>query len=119
MSNLFTKALDEISEDDFHYLVENEVPESDRLEYKREVPAKSGTNPRPGAIGNYAKRAICESLVSFGNAVGGVYLLGIDEKTSDSGPPVAAKLVGIPHYQQIIVELPRFRGRLSIGDSCG
>lgn len=105
MSNLFTKALDEISEDDFHYLVENEVPESDRLEYKREVPAKSGTNPRPGAIGNYAKRAICESLVSFGNAVGGVYLLGIDEKTSDSGPPVAAKLVGIPHYQQIIERL--------------
>lgn len=105
MNALFAKPLDEIRGEDLQSLIDNEVPESDRLEYKREVPAKSGTNPRPGAIGDYAKRAVCESVVSFGNAVGGVYLLGIDEKAADSGPPVAAKLVGIPHYQQIIERL--------------
>ena len=101
----FARPLDEIALADLQELVENRIPESDRLEYKRGIPAKRGTSPRPGAINNYAKKAICEKVVSFSNAAGGIYLIGVEEKASASSPPVAAKLVGIPHHREIVEKL--------------
>jgi len=97
MLELFSKPLEEMKVDDIRALVSLEVPEGERLEFKRELPGEGGkTDPWVGGgkIGSYAKEKILEEVVGFANAYGGVLVIGIDE--SDTKPSIATKITPVP-----------------------
>ena len=76
-------------------LVTSHVPEGERMEFKRELPAKGTSNRDPWMIGQmkiggHAKDQILKEVVSFANAYGGVLVLGIEEdKNATPGRPSA------------------------------
>ena len=84
MHDVFTKPVDEITAGDLQTLVDEQIPESDLLEYKSELPCKKNKGPdvwmeRQRAIGDNAKNVILEAVVAFANANGGMLLLGVAE----------------------------------------
>lgn len=107
MLEVLSKSLDEIGIADIQSLIDSEVPEGERIEFKRELPGEKGT-PDPWAngenkIGNYAKETILKEVVAFANAYGGVLLIGIDE--SDEKPAVAAKISPVPQCTDLAERL--------------
>ena len=93
MISLLSKPIDQITLEDIESLIDEEVPEGEKLEYKSGLPSESGTTDswvsRKGTIGKYAKKRILEETVAFANAYGGALVLGIEE--SGTVPPVANK----------------------------
>lgn len=97
MLEIFSKPLDEINADDIHSLVRLEVPEGERLEFKRELPGEGGKTDNwvnGGRMSRYARDKILEEVVGFANAYGGVLVIGIAE--SDMKPSTAKKIMAVP-----------------------
>ena len=97
MIKLLSKPIDEISKNDIESLIEEEVPENDLLEYKRELPSQNGEDPwmrEQNKIGGYAKIQLLEEVVAFANADGGMLLVGIEE--SAEIPDVAGEIRPVP-----------------------
>jgi hypothetical protein len=82
---LIRKKLEQITEADFIYLKENEVPEGISIEYKKELMLKDREQ----------KAEFLADVISFANSGGGDLLIGIDEK---NGIPVA--MMGIDVLDQ-------------------
>lgn len=95
MIEVLSKQTEEIGPQAIQSLIDSEVPESERIEYKRELP--EGGNERwknRREIGDKTKDKILKEAVAFANAYGGALLLGIGESTAK--PPVADAVTPIP-----------------------
>lgn len=112
MIEVLSKHAEEIGPQVIQSLVDFEVPESERIEYKRELPA--GGNERwknRGEIGDKTKDKILKEAVAFANAYGGALLLGIGESTAK--PPVADAITPIPGCVELAERLKLvFRDRV-------
>ena len=102
MMPVLTKPADEISADDIKALVNSHVPEGERIEFKRELPAKGTRDPwlADKKIGDYAKNQILKEVVAFANAHGGVLVLGIEEDDA-SKPAVASSICPVPKCEDL------------------
>ena len=107
MIEVLSKPADQISISDIKSLIDSQVPESEQIEFKENLPAKKGnTDPwieGKNTIGNQAKDKILEEVVAFANVYGGVCLLGIKE--SRTKPPVAAEISPIPRCAELAERL--------------
>ena len=92
--SLFGKPLDQIVPEDLEWLLNEQIPEGDDVEFKRELPAKE-----PGKIGDRARNEILEEVVGFANAHGGHVIIGIEE--SEDKPHRATKIVPLPGCAEI------------------
>lgn len=63
------KPMEEIEEADLKFIVDNALPESKRLEFKRELVGQSPTN----------RKEFCADVSSFANTLGGHIILGIEQ----------------------------------------
>ncbi len=92
MTDILSKPIDQITRADIKSLVTSGVPEGERMEFKRGLPAERG-NKDPwrdqGKIASYAQNKILKGVVSFANAYGGVLVLGIEE--DGKAQPAVAK----------------------------
>ena len=115
MLEVLSKPLDEIGIADIQSLIDSEVPESERVEFKKELPGERGM-PDPWAngenkIGNHAKDTILKEVVAFANAYGGVLFIGIEE--SDEKPAIASRISAIPRCADLSERLKLvFRDRV-------
>ena len=95
--DLLSKPADEIGPADIETLVASRLPESERVEFKRALPAAKGKRDpwyEDRDPGDKAKNGILEEVVAFANAYGGLLVLGIGE--SSDRPPVASEIVPVP-----------------------
>ena len=105
MTAILSEPVDQITAADIKSLVTSRVPEGERMEFKRELPAKGTSGGDPWMtdqkkIGRYAKAQILKEVVSFANAYGGVLVLGIEED-GDATPPVAKAIRAIPECEEL------------------
>lgn len=105
MTAILSKPIDQITAGDIRSLVTSRVPEGERMEFKRELPAKGHSDPDPWMtgqkkIGGRAKAQILKEVVSFANAYGGVLVLGIEED-KNATPPVAKAIHAIPKCEEL------------------
>jgi hypothetical protein len=71
---------------DVESIVKAEYPETSRLEFKEQIPAKSGTDAwhtGDTRIGGYGRNALLAEIVGFANAGGGLLLVGIKESKDE------------------------------------
>ena len=104
MTDILSKPIRDITHADIELLVAAGVPEGERMEFKRELPAKGKSNQDPWmtdqkTIGDYAKNKILKEVVAFANAYGGVLVLGIEEDEK-AEPAVAKKICPIPKCEK-------------------
>jgi len=104
MTDILSKPIKDITHADIESLVASGVPEGDRMEFKRELPAEGTSNQDPWMsdqtrIGRYAQDKILKEVVSFANAYGGVLVLGIEED-GEAAPAVAKKIYPIPKCKE-------------------
>lgn len=83
-----------LSKADIQGLIEKATPESETLEFKRELPAK-GTDVDPWSkgsdrIGDYARDRLLKEIIALANTSGGRLIIGIDE--SDEEPARAKEI---------------------------
>ena len=104
MITLLSEPPGEITAADVESLVTSHVPEGDRIEYKKELPAaKDKQDPwmtGQRKIGDHAKNQILKEVVSFANAYGGLLVLGMEEDTN-STPAVAKGICPIPKCAEL------------------
>ena len=105
MTAILSKPIDQIDAGDIRSLVTSGVPEGERMEFKRELPAKGTSNQDSWMIGQmkigrHAKNQILKEVVSFANAYGGALVLGIEEE-ENSTPPVAKAIRAIPKCEKL------------------
>ena len=110
MTAILSKPIDQITAGDIRSLVTSRVPEGERMEFKRELPAKGTSNRDPWMLGQmeigpHARDQILKEVVAFANAYGGVLVLGIEED-GNATPPVAKAICAIPK-SEVLAE--RFR----------
>ena len=106
MIEVLSKPADQISISDIKSLIDSQVPESEQIEFKENLPAKKGnTDPwiEGKNMGDRAKNEILEEVVAFANTYGGVCLLGIKE--SSTKPPVATEISPIPRCAELAESL--------------
>ena len=107
MIQVLTKPSEQISIDDVKSLIVNNVPENERIEFKRSLPSEENTsdswNNVKSQIGKYARNKILEETVAFANAFGGALILGIEE--TDAKPPAAANICSIPNCADLAERL--------------
>lgn len=89
MIAVLTKPADEITIDDVNELIASEVPEGERLEFKKTL-SSTGQNPDPwlqgtNRISDRAKNSLLHEAVAFANAYGGALLIGVEETDADPG----------------------------------
>ena len=105
MTAILSESVDQITAADIKALVTSRVPEGERMEFKRELPAE-GTSSEDSwmtgqkKIGRHAKAQILKEVVSFANAYGGVLVLGIEED-KNATPPVAKAIRAIPECEEL------------------
>ena len=105
MTAILSEPIDQITAADIRSLVTSRVPEGERMEFKRELPAKGTSGGDPWMtgqrkIGRHAKDQILKEVVSFANAYGGVLVLGIEEN-KNATPPVAKAVRAIPECEAL------------------
>ena len=104
MIAILSKPPDQITAADVTSLVTSRVPEGDRIEYKKELPAAKGKREPwmsgQQKIGDHAKNQILKEVVSFSNAYGGLLVLGMEEDTN-STPAVAKGICPIPKCAEL------------------
>ena len=112
MIEVLSKPAEQISNQDIQSLIDSQVPEGERIEYKRELPENGNDDwIDKGRIRDKTKDKILKEAVAFANAYGGALLLGIDE--SKTKPPVAAKISPIPRCMELAERLKLvFRDRV-------
>lgn len=86
MSAILSKPRLEITRADIQALIDSEVQEGERIEFKRELP---GSDSKPSQwmsgttkLENRAKYKILKEIVAFANTYGGVLVLGIKEDST-------------------------------------
>ena len=112
MIEVLSKPAEQMSKHDIQSLIDSQVPEGERIEYKRELP-ENGNNDwiGKGKIGDKTKNKILKEAVAFANAYGGALLLGIGE--SEAKPPVADAITPIPRCVELAERLKLvFRDRV-------
>src|SRR4051794_28801489 len=76
------------------HLVNDHVPESKYLDYKREVDVRKD------------RKEIAKDVSSFANEYGGTLVYGIDEERAASGPPVPKRgpygLDAVPNFEESV-----------------
>ena len=105
MTDILSKPIDQITRADIESLVTSGVPEGERMEFKRELPAEGKGNKDPWMddqrkIASYAQKKILKGVVSFANAYGGVLVLGIEED-GKAQPAVAKNIYPIPKCEDL------------------
>jgi len=90
--SIITKLFDQIEELDLRVLVDNQVRESKRIEYKNELPGRR----------NQDRREFLADVTSFANASGGDLLYGVE---TESGIPVDVLGLDIPNVDEVILRL--------------
>ena len=97
MPTLFSKHIDDIVPSDIHELVSKEYPETDSVEFKKQLPLKKGQEDQSkgqDSISDHARNKLLAEVVAFANAYGGHLIVGIDE-TPDH-PHRASSIAAIP-----------------------
>jgi Putative DNA-binding domain len=100
--SLTRKPLREISAQDVRDLCADQEAEGHEIEFKRELPARSGQRDSwamASQIGEYARNEIAKEIVAFANTYGGTLLVGIDE-TKDK-PSRAKEIVPISQTHEL------------------
>ncbi len=112
MTEVLSKPVEQISNQDIQSLIDSQHPEGERIEYKRELPENGNDDwIAKGRIREKTKDKILKEAVAFANAYGGALLLGIDE--SKATPPVAARISPIPRCMELAERLKLvFRDRV-------
>ena len=105
MTDILSKPIRDITHADIKSLVASGVPEGERMEFKRELPAEGTGEQDPWMsgqkrIGSHAKNKILKEVVSFANAYGGVLVLGIEEDEK-AETAVAKKIYPIPKCEEL------------------
>ena len=105
MTDILSKPIDQITRADIESLVTSGVPEGERMEFKRELPAERKGKKDPWMddqrkIARYAQNKILKGVVSFANAYGGVLVLGIEED-GKAQPAVAKNIYPIPKCEDL------------------
>ena len=89
---MFPSKLSDLTADEILAVFEADVSEGLDLEFKRSLPAKSGSDPwmTGGRIGDEAKDHLCREIIAFANTDGGTLILGMDEDrtTKRAIPPL-------------------------------
>ena len=97
MTDLHSKPASEFCPADIAAMVTSALPEGERVEFKRSLPAGKGKRD-PWEIGkepgDKGKNEILEEVTAFANAYGGVLLLGVDE--SSTKPAAASAITPVP-----------------------
>ena len=101
-TDLFETPLDSLNLSDVQDLVDRQVEEGPRLEFKRGFATHDGRPDRwmlnQTSIGNIARDDIAKEVVAFANAYGGVIVIGVDE-TEDN--PKRARSIFEPQIPQV------------------
>lgn len=103
---MFGKRINELDVSDIQCLIDEGVPESAEVEFKKTLPANKGEDPwlsGEGKIGDKARNEILEEVVAFANAHGGTVVLGIDE--SSEKPPRADAIIPLPKCVELAERL--------------
>ena len=103
MIPVLTRPAREVTAADIDRLVHSRIPEGERVEFKRELPAKGKQDAWTAdqkKIGDFAKDQILREVVAFANAYGGVLVLGIKEDRS-SKPAVAGRVCPVPKCAEL------------------
>ena len=91
---MFRARASNLTLNDLQRLVDDQVQESDEIEFKSTLPSRKGKNDPwqqgMNEIADYPRNEIIAELIAFANAYGGWLLLGVQE--SDDKPPRAANL---------------------------
>ena len=113
MISVLSKPADQIGDADIQGLIYSQVPESDQIEFKEDLPTEDGSPDRwvthGDRIGRTARNKILEESVAFANAYGGALVLGIVE--SGNRPPVAAQIAPIPRCLELAERLKQVFGQ--------
>lgn len=103
MIEVLTKSADRITSAEIESLITYRVPESERVEYKQRLPAKTGKvdpwEDGKDQIGDHARNDILREVTAFANAYGGVLVLGMEE--SATTPPVAQSISPVPRAAEL------------------
>src|SRR5262249_28010229 len=103
---MHAKRLVDASTDDLLSFIHSEPPESDSLELKQTLPAKSGDDPwvrGDDHVGDRARNELVEEVCAFANAHGGLLLVGVKE--SPDHPKRAAGVTPVPRCAELAVRL--------------
>ncbi len=76
MSFIINKKIEDVVESDLEYLIDNEIIEAKKLEYKRDLPGNSDSE----------KKEFLADISSFANASGGDIIFGIEEDRTTGKP---------------------------------
>jgi|SRR4051794_26968788 hypothetical protein len=92
---MFPHRLSEVTADEIHTLIQNEVAESLDFELKATLPTKKGDDDpwlTGGKVGEEARNDLTAEIVAFANTSGGTLLLGIgeDAETKRAKAPIRA-----------------------------
>jgi schlafen family protein len=95
--------IESISLSDLRQIVADQIQEGPEVEYKSDLPVKSGRGldswHSGGGIGEYARNEIAEEIIAFANTLGGVVCIGVGE-TADH-PKRASALNPIPRIHEL------------------
>lgn len=99
MIEVLSKPREHIGIDDIRSLIQAGIPESEQIEFKRELSHKGDDSPDDWMmggkkVGDKAKESLAKEVIAMANSQGGVIILGIDE--SEEKPPIASKVKYIP-----------------------
>lgn len=99
MISILSKHREQIGIDDIHELIRSGIPESEQIEYKKELSNKGNGQPDDWMtgkkkVGDMAKDKLVREVIAMTNSQGGAIILGIDE--SQEMPPVASNINLIP-----------------------
>jgi predicted HTH transcriptional regulator len=78
----FEKAVREIDAADIRQLIEERYPETEVLEFKRELPDREGKPskwPETKSVSDHARNQVLAEIVGMANTRGGYVILGIEE----------------------------------------
>ncbi len=81
---------------DVESIVNGEYPETSRLEFKEQIPARGGADAWHAGdtkVGEYGRNALLAEIVAFANAGGGLLLIGIKESSDEPHRAAAIALV--------------------------
>ena len=103
---MFAKRPTELTDDDMHRVIAENVQEGSQVELKRTLPAKQGNDPwvnGKDSVSDRARNELVAEVIAFANAHGGWLLVGVDE-TKDK-PSRACGLVPLRNCSELAERL--------------
>ncbi len=102
MTDLYSKPASEFCPADITAMVTSSLPEGERVEFKRSLPAAKGKRDQwkiGNEPGDKAKNEILEEVTAFANAYGVFLFLGVEE--SSTKPASAAGIAPVPRCTEL------------------